>query len=362
MMNRVKILVLATLVGACSAPFAFCQPAALYKLTKEDLARMQERAEVLRTAGQPGWEPGYIALANAEWSSGERTNALSRFITTMRDTQDCEHRSSAFRASMRAINQAAHDHSDTKEYKQQLEDFSFHCKKILLEEPVTQASMAGNCAVDHAATLSSAAHFWENYDQGAAEKAAETMILVAGFMEPSGSADTKASAKLLLSRIFEKRGKYEAAYLAYEEAITHTNFAGLGADGTFVRETMMTEKMRLLALHQPGVASTRTSLATRALELRTVTLTWLQKTELFTSLLRPMQIEGMTTERIDGMIHFVHAAPTVQAASQEEEQALLDLLSSMQNADHASIGRPDAALLAYEVLIARSTVQADRDR
>jgi hypothetical protein len=343
-------------------PFAFCQQATLYKLKKDDISHMQERAEVLRAAGDSGWEQAYIAIARAEWANDERPAALSRLIVTMGETQDCEQRGSAFRAALKAVTAAASDQKDTKEYSQLVEDFSLHCKKIFLQLPISEQSMSNGCAASHAATLASAALFWENRDQGAAEKAAENMIALCAFLPPPEGDDTKSNAHLILSRIAEMRGKYELAYQSYEAAWGATNFTRLDAAAESTREIMLTERVRLLSLHQPKVSSTRAAIATRIQELQVGTLPWSERAELFAALFRPMELEGMTTERIDGMLHFVQTAPQFQVATLAENAQVADFLSRLQGADHVSIGRPDAALLAYDYLIARASNQADQDQ
>jgi tetratricopeptide (TPR) repeat protein len=338
------------------------QSTPLYELTPEDLKRMQERSEALRLANQPGWEQGYIAIAKAEWKEGERMTALARFLTTMRETTACEHRASAFRACSRLIEAAAADHPDAKEYLQQREQFSFHSRDILLGTKVNQESMGGGCAIEYAAMLATAAHLWEHTDQGSAERAAESMLQVAEFLPSPQSAETKVSAKLVLSRISEKRGKYEAAYAAYDEAFLMTDFQALGEERTLVREIMLNERVRLLALSQPGKTQMRTTLAERVVALRTLPLPWQSRAELLGDLLSPLSLEAMTNERIDALIFFVQSAPPIATATSEESSIVLDFVSTLQAADHPSINRGDAAIFAYDVLIQRAITQAERDR
>jgi hypothetical protein len=335
----------------------------LYELTKDDLDRIQINAEALRAADQPGWELGYVTIAKAEWKREERANALSRLLTVMRDTESCGQRDLAFRVALRAMVKFASDHKDTSEYKDLETTFDLHAQQILFGVPVNEESMAGECGVGHSATLASAALYWENRDQGAAQSAAELMIAVSAFLPQAKALSTRADAKLVLSRIFEKQGKYDLAYAAYDEAVTSTDFAAMGDIATTVQETMLTERVRLLSLHQPGVDSTRASIQQRVNDiLAHTTLPWSERAELFGSLLRTLELEGMTALRIDTMIHLVQAAPAPQAATPDQEAVVTDFLSRMQGAWGPTVNRPDAALFAYDTLIARTSDQAVRDQ
>jgi hypothetical protein len=137
---------------------------------------------------------------------------------------------------------------------------------------------------------------------------------------------------------------------AYDEAIQAVDLTQLGADAVLVREIMQTKRVELLSLYQPGIEATRSALATRLNEVRNLTLPWSQRAELFSSLLRPLELEKMTNQRIDALIHFVNVAPDRTTATQHEESMIVTFLSTLQAADHPMIGRPDAAIFALDSL------------
>jgi hypothetical protein len=84
--QRTMAILTAVVVGTTMVSLAWCQPRRLYELSPQDLERIQAYAEGLRAARQPGWEQGYIAIAQDEWKREEQAGAIARLFTVMRET------------------------------------------------------------------------------------------------------------------------------------------------------------------------------------------------------------------------------------------------------------------------------------
>jgi hypothetical protein len=248
------------------------------------------------------------------------------------------------------------DHKDTRRYEELEESFRRQSQQLLLDVPLDEQSMAGACGVGHAESLASAGLYLIHRDPAGAESIARRLLTLSSLLPRAHADKARLNANTLLATLFERQGKYDQAYAAYNDAITHMDFDSLGPVAPAVRETMLTERARLFALHRSGTDSARTSLEHRLSDIMSLTaFSWLEKAELFASLLPALEKEGLVDRRIDALIYFVQHAPDPQVQTPDERDRVLDFLSRLQGANHESIRRPDAAIFAYDTLIARET-------